>query len=132
MSGEESGSGQRIDRWLWFARIFKSRSLASRAVAEDGVRVTRAGATQRVEKPAFALRVQDVVTLKRKDEVRVLEVVALGARRGPASEALGLYNDLSPAPAATTKFTASPRPPTRPSKRDRREIGRLKGWPQGE
>lgn len=130
MSGEETGGDQRIDRWLWFARIFKSRSLASRAVAEDGVRVTRGGATQRVEKPAFALRIRDVVTLKRKDDLRVLEVVALGVRRGPASEAMGLYNDLSPPPAA--KSPASPRPTGRPSKRDRREIARLKGSAQGE
>lgn len=132
MSGEETGGGQRIDRWLWFARIFKSRSLATRAVTEDGVRVTRDGATQRVEKPAFALRIRDVVTLRRRDDLRVLEVVALGVRRGPASEALGLYNDLSPPRAAATTPPVSPRPSGRPSKRDRREIARLKGSAQGE
>lgn len=125
MSGEAAEGGQRIDRWLWFARIFKSRSLASRAVEEAGIRITRNGSTQRVEKPAFAVRVRDVVTVKRSDEVRILEIIALGVRRGPATEARALYKDLSP-PAPTSNSSSSPRPPSRPSKRDRRELGRLK------
>lgn len=125
MSDEADGGGQRIDRWLWFARIYKSRSLAARAV-EAGLRVTRGAATQRVEKPAFAVRVRDVVTLKHSEELRVLEVVALGRRRGPASEAQALYKDLSPAAPAPNWPAVSPRPPSRPNKRDRRALGRLK------
>jgi ribosome-associated heat shock protein Hsp15 len=128
MSGEKPNgdSGQRIDRWLWFARVFKSRSLATRAIAQAGVRVTRAGLTQRIEKPAFAVRNRDVVTLKRGDEVRVLEVVGLGWRRGPASEAQTLYRDLSPPGRKAPERLNAPRPPTKPGKKDRRTLDRLR------
>jgi ribosome-associated heat shock protein Hsp15 len=125
--GKPNGdSGQRVDRWLWFARVFKSRSLATRAIAAAGVRVTRAGRTQRVDKPAFAVRVCDVVTVKRGDEVGVLEVVALGWRRGPASEAQALYRDLSPPRAEAEEGLKAPRPPTKPGKKDRRALDRLR------
>jgi ribosome-associated heat shock protein Hsp15 len=129
MSGDKPNgeTGQRLDRWLWFARVFKSRSLATRAIAGGGIRVTRAGLSQRIEKPAFAVRMRDVVTLKRGDEVCVLEVVALGSRRGPASEAQTLYRDLSPPRSEAEERMKAPRPPTKPGKKDRRALDRLKG-----
>jgi ribosome-associated heat shock protein Hsp15 len=136
MSGvdEASGSGgQRLDRWLWFARIFKSRSLATKAVESSGARITRAGATVRTDKPSYTLRVGDVVTIEAHERVRVLEVQLGGVRRGPAAEAQTLYKDLSDPAAQTPKEDAAPRPPSRPNKRDRRALDRLKREiPDGE
>ncbi|HXZ68410.1 MAG TPA: RNA-binding S4 domain-containing protein [Alphaproteobacteria bacterium] len=126
--------GQRIDRWLWFTRLFKSRSLASKAVEAGAVRITRAGQTIRTDKPSYALKAGDVVTLKIRGTVRVLEVVSGGARRGPASEAQTLYKDLalppSPALSAQPETAPSPRPPTRPDKRARRALEALKARDQ--
>jgi len=129
MSISEPQGGQRIDRWLWFTRIFKSRSLASKAVEDGAVRITRAGQTIKTDKPSYALKAGDVITLKIRGVVRVLEVVSDGVRRGPASEAQTLYKDLAPpsaAPGGAPQEAASPRPPARPDKRDRRAIGALK------
>ncbi len=129
MSVPEAQSGQRIDRWLWFTRLFKSRSLASKAVEDGAVRITRAGQTIRTDKPSYALRAGDVVTLRIRGMVRVVEVISGGVRRGPASEAQTLYRDLTaPLPVAPAEGAAapSPRPPGKPSKRDRRALGELK------
>ncbi|MFZ1991068.1 MAG: RNA-binding S4 domain-containing protein [Alphaproteobacteria bacterium] len=129
----EPQDGQRIDRWLWFTRIFKSRSLASKAVEDGAVRITRAGQTIRTDKPSYALKAGDVVTLKIRGVVRVLEVISGGVRRGPASEAQTLYKDMAPPSAAISaapEESPSPRPPARPDKRDRRAIGALKARDQ--
>ena len=128
MSVPEINAGQRIDRWLWFTRLFKSRSLASKAVEDGAVRITRAGQTTRIDKPSYALKAGDVVTLKIRGMVRVLEVVSGGVRRGPASEAQTLYKDLTaPAPfAAEDVKIASPRPASKPDKRERRALEALK------
>ena len=133
MSASEPPGGQRIDRWLWFTRLFKSRSLASKAVEDGAVRITRAGQTIKTDKPSYALKAGDVVTLKIRGVVRVLEVVSGGVRRGPASEAQTLYKDLAPpsaVPGGAPQEAPSPRPPARPDKRDRRAIGALKACDQ--
>jgi len=78
---------RRLDQWLFFARLFKSRSLAARAVQEGSVRVNR----RVVAKPSHGLVPGDVLTFARGDQVHVVRVVALGTRRGPASEAQGLF-----------------------------------------
>ena len=78
---------QRLDRWLWFARIVKSRTLAAQLVAEGKVRVNRT----RVSKPAQAVRSDDVLTIALRGQVRVLRILAPGVRRGPPSEAQRLY-----------------------------------------
>ena len=128
MNVPEANGSQRIDRWLWFARLFKSRSLASKAIEGGAVRITRAGKTIRADKPSYAVKAGDVVTLKIRGAVRVLEVVSGGVRRGPASEAQTLYRDLSvPTPAqAEPEDPPSPRPPARPGKRDRRALQELR------
>jgi len=128
MSASEPHGGQRVDRWLWFTRLFKSRSLASKAVADGAVRITRAGQTIRTDKPSYALKAGDIVTLRIKGAVRVVEVVSGGVRRGPSSEAQALYKDLSPAPPALSVQTEgiAPHPPARPDKRDRRALRTLK------
>jgi ribosome-associated heat shock protein Hsp15 len=125
------GESQRIDQWLWFARLFKTRSLATRSVQGGQVRVTRAGTTTRIEKPSFTLKAGDIITLRIQRKVRVLEVVGAGVRRGPAAEAQRLYRDLS---LAEPQNGDNPQPPGRPSKRDRRALSALgqSPWPAGE
>jgi ribosome-associated heat shock protein Hsp15 len=91
-----SGATQRIDKWLWFARMVKSRTLAAGAVSAGGVRVNR----RKVTKPSHPVSVGDVVTVAVHGRVRVLRVVAAGERRGPAVEARALYDDLSEPPPA--------------------------------
>lgn len=133
---ETSAGSQRLDKWLWFARVTKSRTLASALVADGRVRVNRA----RIDKPSHALKVADVVTLSVHRNVRVLEVVSLGERRGPASEAAQLYRDLTPAPSGPTSGASAGETAQgsathgerdagsgRPTKRERREIDRLRG-----
>ncbi|MBN9887339.1 RNA-binding S4 domain-containing protein [Salipiger abyssi] len=111
----------RIDKWLWQARFFKTRSLAAKAVS-GGLRVNGLS----VSKPAFAVGPGDVLTFAQGRVVRVIRVVALGTRRGPAPEAQALYDDLDP-PAARPPQPVEPPAPRyegggRPTKRDRRAL----------
>ena len=116
----------RLDRWLWHARVFKTKAAATRAVADHGVRITRTGQTQRCEKPAYGVRVGDTVALTRGPRLFVYEVVALGARRGPPAEARTLYADHSPPPPPREQRPAPVLPREegagRPTKKDRREL----------
>jgi ribosome-associated heat shock protein Hsp15 len=84
----------RLDKWLWHARMFKSRALAARLIIAGAVRVNAV----RVTKPAAPVRVGDALTLPQGGSVRVLRIVALGTRRGPAPEAQTLYEDLAAGP----------------------------------
>jgi ribosome-associated heat shock protein Hsp15 len=83
---------QRLDKWLWFARVVKSRSLAARLVAEGHVRLN----ARRIETPAKALGPGDVLTIALERQLRVLKVVAPGTRRGGFSEASLLFEELTP------------------------------------
>ena len=83
---------QRIDKWLFFARVVKSRSLAAKLVEARAVRVNR----YKIDQPSHALKVGDVLTIKLGLRVLVYRVMAPGTRRGPAAEARTLYEDLSP------------------------------------
>ena len=80
-------SRQRIDKWLWFARIVKSRTLASDLVDAGQVRINRA----KVAKPAQLVGPGDVLTIALHGRVRILKVLACAERRGPATAAAGLY-----------------------------------------
>jgi ribosome-associated heat shock protein Hsp15 len=104
----------RLDKWLWQARFFKTRSLAAKVVQSGKVRVDGTP----VSKPARAVGPGIVLTFPQADRVRVVRIVALGERRGPAPEAQGLYEDLSPAEEKSPK---TPRfdGKGRPSRRDR-------------
>jgi ribosome-associated heat shock protein Hsp15 len=93
----EAGEGCRIDVWLWRARFVKTRSLAARLVAEGRVRLARGGADVRLDKPGRALRCGDGLTLALGGRRIAVRVEALGARRGPASEARALYSVLGEA-----------------------------------
>jgi ribosome-associated heat shock protein Hsp15 len=109
----------RLDKWLWQARFFKTRSLSAKAVAA-GVRING----QRTEKPSAAVRPGDVLTFAQGPRIRIVEIVALGARRGPAAEAQTLYADRSPPPPP--RPDAAPAPEKAPDSRDRRAIRRLR------
>ena len=89
----EPAAVQRLDKWLWFARIAKSRTLAAQLVQDGKVRVNRA----KVAKPSHAVRPDDVLTVVIRGNIQVLKVLAPGARRGPPAEARQLYELLSPA-----------------------------------
>jgi ribosome-associated heat shock protein Hsp15 len=90
--GDERGvpDTQRLDKWLWQARFFKTRGLAARTVSEGRVRVNG----QRVMKPSAQVRAGDVLTFAQGDAIRVVRVEALAIRRGPSPEAVRLYADL--------------------------------------
>jgi len=116
---------QRLDQWLWHARFFKTRSLATKLVSGGHVRVDGT----RVSKPAHALRPQVTLTFPQAKRIRVVRVEALATRRGPAPEAQGLYTDLSPEPEE--KRLENPRfeGKGRPTKKDRRNARLSKGMP---
>ncbi|WP_375465045.1 RNA-binding S4 domain-containing protein [uncultured Methylobacterium sp.] len=82
---------QRLDKWLWFARLARTRSLAARLVEDGHVRINGARTTA----AARGVAVGDVVTVAAAHATAVLRVADLGTRRGPAPEARGLYVDLS-------------------------------------
>ena len=122
-------TSQRLDKWLWFARLAKSRTLAATAVAEGKIKVNRVKA----EKASQTVKVGDVITSRMKRTIRVLKVIGLGERRGPAAEAQGLYEDLTPPSDRSVSQEAEPaawaeRLPGagRPTKRDRRRTEELK------
>lgn len=129
-----AAAGMRLDKWLWHARFFKTRTLAGTAAGGGRVRVNRAP----VAKPGQTVRVGDVLTFPQGHHVRVIEILALSARRGPASEARALYRDLDPPrPRAETESRPSTPAPAarrepgagRPTKRERRQLDRLKPAP---
>lgn len=92
----EDVAWQRLDKWLWCARFMRQRADCAALVGQGGLRINR----QPTDKPHARLRVGDVITLPLRGAVRVVEVLALAARRGPASEAAGLYREIAD-PGAT-------------------------------
>jgi len=92
LSDLEDTGWQRLDKWLWSARFMRHRSECAALVSQGGLRINR----QPTEKPHARLRVGDVITLPLRDTVRVIEVLALAQRRGPASAAATLYREIPP------------------------------------
>jgi ribosome-associated heat shock protein Hsp15 len=127
---EPDSSVGRIDRWLFFVRLFKSRSLAVQAVSGGRVHINGA----RV-KPSHAVRPGDLIGFTRGAVDFECTVIALPPRRGPASEALRCYDETAASRARREQFAArmrvaaalTPRPAERPNKHDRRELRRLRG-----
>ncbi len=103
----------RIDKWLWHARLFKSRTLAARLCAAGRVRVNGT----LVKKAHAAVRAGDVLTFPKGRDIRVIRVLALGQRRGPAVEAQGLYEDLQPPTPRTAAETPQGLPAARSGRR---------------
>ena len=82
----------RLDKWLWHARFFKARVAATAFVAEGKVRIN----AERVVKPARLVGADDVLTFPYGETIRVVRIVDIGTRRGPAPEARTLYDDVTP------------------------------------
>ncbi len=91
ISEQEDRDWQRLDKWLWCARFMRARSDCAKLVAAGSIRINR----QTTEKPHARLRVGDVLTVPVRDDVRVVRVAARAVRRGPASEARALYEEIS-------------------------------------
>ncbi len=122
----QTGSRQRIDKWLFFARMAKSRSLAQSQIQSGLVRING----ERVVQPSHAVKPGDRVELALERRDLVLLVKLPGERRGPFPEAQLLYEDLSPPADAAkrhTPFEQALRAPGsgRPTKKERRALDRL-------
>jgi ribosome-associated heat shock protein Hsp15 len=119
-------SRQRLDKWLFFTRLTKSRSIAQKAIEAGDVRVNDARITQ----PSHALKTGDVVVVSSDRRDMTVRVLAPGNRRGPYEEARLLYEDLTPAVVPGEKLTlfeqaTRERGSGRPTKKERREVDRL-------
>lgn len=120
----EGPSKIRIDKWLWHARFFKTRGLSAKLVGGGHARVNG----QHVTKASHSISPGDVLTFPQNNDVRVIKVLAIGTRRGPAPEAQLLYEDLAP-PQPRERAAPSPedtRSGGRPTKQDRRALDRLR------
>jgi len=117
----------RVDKWLWAARVFKTRSQAS--VACDGGKVD---VNDEAAKPARRVRTGDRITVTLpRGRRRILKVAGVGDRRGSAEVAKLLFEDLTPPEPPRARQARPPwRVPGtgRPTKRERRDIERLRGW----
>ncbi|MBJ3762084.1 RNA-binding S4 domain-containing protein [Maribius pontilimi] len=113
----EPRSTIRLDKWLFYARFFKTRSVAAKVVTSGGVRVDGT----RVSKPSAAVGIGDTLTFAQGRAIRVVKVLALGDRRGPAPEAQALYDDHSPPPPERVAQPVTDKG-GKPSKKDRRDM----------
>ncbi len=116
----------RIDKWLWAARCFKTRGLASEACAGGHVKVNGTSV-----KSAKLVRRGDEISVRTGEELRILAVKGLSDRRGPAPVALTLYVDKSPprpAPVDVPGMIVRDRGLGRPNKRELRDIRRVRGY----
>lgn len=119
---------QRIDKWLFFARVVKSRTLAGKLADAGKVRVN----ANKINSASTLIKIDDVLTITLERRILVLHVRALGEKRGPYVEAKELYEDLSPEPVKSTKpsydVTPALREPGtgRPTKKERREMDKFR------
>lgn len=129
MSGETqptSGSRQRIDKWLFFARMAKSRSLAQSHIQSGHVRING----ERCKHPSQMVKPGDRIEMTLEWRDLILLVRLAGERRGPSEEARLLYEDLSPPPDEAKPLTPYEQAiratgTGRPTKKERRAIDRL-------
>ena len=89
---------QRIDKWLWHARIVRTRTLASELVAKGKVRIDK----RRISRASQSVHIGNIVTVPQGDCIRVLEVIGFVVRRVSAPKVSELYEDLTPVPVAKT------------------------------
>jgi ribosome-associated heat shock protein Hsp15 len=123
----------RADKWLWYARFFRTRGLATKACNAGKLRISGV----LVSKAHHGVKPGDVLTFPQGRHVRVVKVLALAQRRGPAAEAQALYEDLKP-PSVEGRLPkiAGVQPPGarmpgagRPTKQDRRALDKLRREP---
>ena len=112
----EAPSSLRVDKWLWQARFFKTRALCAALIKGGKLRLNE----ERIAKPSTAVKPDDMLTFPQAKQVRVVKVLAIGTRRGPAPEAQALYEDLTPSTPKESRV-ANPRfdGKGRPSRKDR-------------
>ena len=130
MADAHDEAGLRLDKWLWYARFFKTRALASKAISNGRFRLDG----DLMSKPHRQAKSGQVLTFSQGTRIRVVRIKALGVRRGPANEAALLYDDLAPVMPATENkksvavlaFEERQVGGGRPTKRQRRETDRLK------
>jgi ribosome-associated heat shock protein Hsp15 len=120
-----AGEKQRIDKWLFFVRLVKSRSLAAKLANAGHIQIN----DRRSDGGDNPVRIGDIVRVKLERQLIIYKAVKLGDRRGPAAEAQLLYEDLTPKP--TTSQTSTPdalREPGsgRPVKKERRDLERMR------
>jgi ribosome-associated heat shock protein Hsp15 len=133
---DAEGGRQRLDKWLWFIRVVKTRTQAAGLVTDGKVRVN----SQRTDKPSLSLKASDVVTVTVGGHIRVLRMLRAGTRRGPAAEASELYEEVQHirpsgppggrlGPSADRTAGGPQREPGagRPTKKERRQTDRLRG-----
>lgn len=116
----------RVDAWVWAVRLAKTRSQATAAVKAGHVRVNDAPA-----KPSQQVDIGDVVRVRLHGFEKIYRVAGLASRRSSAAEAAALFEDLTPPPPPKVERPAvvtRDRGAGRPTKRDRREIERLRGY----
>ncbi|WP_037492603.1 RNA-binding S4 domain-containing protein [Sneathiella glossodoripedis] len=126
----DTGATIRVDRWLWFARFFKSRSIAAKMVQGRKVRLN----SVLITKASATVKAGDVLTFQQAKDIRVVRIKNIGKRRGPAPEAQALYEDLAPKSETqdtkkhSTKSKVFERTPGagRPTKADRRALDKLR------
>lgn len=82
----------RVDKYLWFTRFFKTRSLATKRANGGHIRING----NKIKKSSDTVRIGDILTFAQGNEIRVIRVLNLGTRRGPAQEAQSLYEDITP------------------------------------
>jgi ribosome-associated heat shock protein Hsp15 len=132
MSSEPKTSNVRLDKWLWAARFFKTRALAVEQIDKGRVAVNALAA-----KPAREVRVGDLIELRQSPVSRTVQVRALSALRGPASQAQALYTETEESIALRQRMAqlrqqgvepAHTLTEGRPTKRDRRELVDWQRW----
>lgn len=116
---------QRLDKWLFFSRAVKSRTLAQKLIESGAIRVN----SERTERTDHKVGPGDVLTMTVHTRLLVWRILDAGERRGPATEAVGLYEDLSPPPipreAKPPVHAAREAGAGRPTKKERRDTDRL-------
>jgi ribosome-associated heat shock protein Hsp15 len=128
MTSDEKTDNHRLDKWLWHARFYKTRSLATAAITGGKVHLN----AERV-KPAHRVRIGDRLNLSLQGMVAEFEVLGLPSRRGPAAEAQSCFLETPASAERRAKLreqqrlaqVSRPRPDARPDKRDRRRLMRL-------
>lgn len=133
-TGVAAETSQRLDKWLWHARFFKTRSQATSFVKSGKLRLN----DTKIAKAHQAVRVGDVLTFPKARDIRIVRVLDFAERRGPYREAKLLYDDIGAETLAATTETeapaAEPAPAEReagsgrPTKRERRALERLIDW----
>ena len=121
----------RLDKWLWYARFFKTRSLATKLISSGQLRING----EVTSKPHRQAQIGQVLTFAQGSYIRVIRIDEISKRRGPAAEAAMLYTDLDPPSARDTnkevrlhnsRFENRLIGSGRPTKKDRRETTKLK------